>query len=173
MRNCFIAAAVLLGIAIAAAPSSADSWRTSPHVRPLGPEAAAFLADAGQRAAIVRDLVAGLADTDVVVYVKDGREGCGRGLRACLTFLVSAANVRYLLVRIDRWQVAPWERIGWLAHELQHAIEIARAPEIRDATSLARFYGRVGWRSGPGRFETTLARSAGDLALRQLSDSRH
>lgn len=173
MRNCFIAAAVLLGVAIAAVPSCADTWRSSPHVRPLGPTAAAFLADAGRRAAVVRDLVARLADTDVVVYVEDSQGGCGRGVRACLTFLVSAATVRYLLVRIDRWQVAPWDRIGWLAHELQHALEIAHAPEVRDEATLTRFYNRVGWRSGPGRFETNLARSVGDLAIRQLAGSRH
>lgn len=172
MRNCSIAAAVLLGIAIAGTPSYADSWRSAPHVRPLGPRAAAFLADASRRSIVVSELVASLARTDVVVFLEDGYEGCAGGVRACLTFVTSAAGVRYVLVRIDRWRIAPWDRIAWLAHELQHAVEIAGAPEVQDSSTLARFYGRVGWHSGRGLFETSLARAAGDLARSQLAAAR-
>ena len=121
----------------------------------------------------MRGLVERLDETDVVVYLADAIEGCSPNLRACLTFLASAAGTRYLLVRTDRWLVAPWDRIGWLAHELQHAMEIAAAPSVQDPASLGRFYGRVGWQSGPGRFETSQARVTGDRARQQLAGQNH
>jgi len=37
------------------------------------------------------------------------------------------------------------ELVCTLAHELQHVVEIADAPEVRDTRSLLRFYDRIGW----------------------------
>ena len=39
-----------------------------------------------------------------------------------------------------------------LAHELQHAVEIADAPEVVDEASLKELYRRLGADSGPGAF---------------------
>ena len=173
MRSRFIAVAVavLLGLPLGVGPASAHVPRPGPHVRPLTPSATAFLADATGRSPIVRNLVERLGETDVVVYLAESMDGCAPNLRACLTFLVSAAGTRYVIVRVDRWLVAPWDRTAWLAHELEHAIEIAGAPEVQDAASLARFYRRIGWQSGSGRFESHQARATGNLVRQKLGST--
>ncbi|MFI5178188.1 MAG: hypothetical protein ACHQO8_06485, partial [Vicinamibacterales bacterium] len=48
--------------------------------------------------------------------------------------------------------------IELVGHELQHVVEIARTPEIRDEDSLARAFDRMGWRVTAGHFETDAAR---------------
>jgi hypothetical protein len=116
----------------------------------------------------VENLVEELAGTDVVVYLADTiREG-GRA-PGYLTFLASAAGVRYVVVHIDRWCISPFDRIAVLAHELQHAMEVAQAPEVRDEATLALFYRRIGWQSGAGRFETAKARDTGERVRHQLT----
>jgi len=44
-----------------------------------------------------------------------------------------------------------------LAHELQHAVEIAQAPEARDAQALEALMRRIGWCRGGRLFETGAA----------------
>jgi len=34
--------------------------------------------------------------------------------------------------------------LGWLGHELQHAVEVASAPDVREDGSLERLYRRIG-----------------------------
>jgi hypothetical protein len=167
-----VGAVVLLSGLPGAAGAAAGTREPGVHLRPLTHTAATLLAEATTGSPVVRDLVARLEATDLVVYLEDAAEGCAPDLRACLRFLVAAGGVRYVVVRVDRWGVSPWDRIGWLAHELQHAVEIAGAPEVRDAITLARFYGGVGWQSGRNRFETSLARAAGTLARQQLDGTR-
>jgi hypothetical protein len=90
--------------------------------------------------------------------------------KASLAFMTSSAGTRYLQVRIDRWRVPPWEAIAWLGHELQHAMEIAQAPEVHDDASLARLYRRIGWQWGGGTgFESDLARATGRRIIEELS----
>jgi hypothetical protein len=36
------------------------------------------------------------------------------------------------------------EALGWLGHELQHVVEVASAPDVREDGSLERFYRRIG-----------------------------
>jgi hypothetical protein len=91
---------------------------------------------------------------------------------ACLTFVSFAAGTRYLMVRVDRWGRAPWDRVAQLAHELQHAMEIAQAPEVQDAASLARLYRRIGWACGTRSFESDQARITGNLVRDQLRNLR-
>ena len=89
---------------------------------------------------------------------------------AYLRFVSRAAGLRYLLVQVARWDVSPTDRVAWLAHELQHAVEIARAPDVQDNASVARLYRQIGWQSGRGRFETSEARWVGRLARFQLGE---
>jgi hypothetical protein len=57
---------------------------------------------------------------------------------------------RYLRIAVD-FQGAPNRVISLLAHELQHAVEVAQAPEARDAESLERMFSRLSIQRGcPG-----------------------
>jgi hypothetical protein len=164
--------AVLLALSVAGPPArSAQSPTPAPHVRPLTKSAAALLADATARSPIVKGLVEDLEQTNVVVYLVDSMDG-PREVTACLTFVSFAAGTRYLMFRVDRWVSAPWDRIAQLAHELQHAMEIAEAPEVQDAASMARLYKHIGWECGKRSFESAQARITGNLVRDQLRGLR-
>jgi hypothetical protein len=89
-----------------------------------------------------RALVEQLEQSDVVVYVQCERQAQTR-VAGRLTFVSAAGGLRYVLVRLARLNSRP-QQIAILAHELQHAIEIAGTPAIVDEDSLAQEYFRLG-----------------------------
>jgi hypothetical protein len=127
------------------------------------------LLDEGLRmSSTLRALVARLHASDVIVYLRcDGPSGAdGR-----LTFVSSAGGYRYVVVRMARLPRA--QQIAIMAHELQHAVEIADTPAIVDGPSLVREYRRIGYAneatSLPGvSFDTDAAVNAGKQVLKEL-----
>ena len=62
------------------------------------------------------------------------------------------------------------EAIALIGHELQHALEIADATEVRDTTSLVRLYERIGHMSiGEHAYDTEAARDTGRVVRRELA----
>jgi hypothetical protein len=89
-----------------------------------------------------------------------------------LTFLTTAAGYRYVVVRMAR--LARAQQIAMMAHELQHAVEIAETPAIVDGPSLVREYRRIGYENPSSRlpgvsFDTQAATRAGEQVLRELT----
>jgi hypothetical protein len=167
MRSPHVFAAAAL-VAILTGPA-ATANPASPHVRGLSQPGRDLVTHASARSSVVRALMDAIEATDVVVYVTV--EPLPEHQRsAYLSFLTAGGGLRYLVVKVD-WVASPWEAIALLAHELQHAMEIAAAPEVRDAASLASLYSHIGWRSGEGQWETSRARGAGERARRELSSS--
>lgn len=167
MRKALIGILLTLtvGGAARADPAAPGPWT---HVLPLNPRAISLLADAAERSSIVRSLMEELERTDLVVYITDLMP-VPSGPSSYLTFLSREATMRYVLVRIDHWRSSPYERIAMLGHELQHALEVAAAPEVHDANGLARLYRRIGWEGQPDRFETAAARDTGDRVRGEVS----
>jgi hypothetical protein len=132
------------------------------------------LIDAGVRhSATFRDLVDRLERSDVVVYVRCGRDPDAR-VAGRLTFVSAAGGLRYVVVRIVP-SGARAHQIAVLAHELQHAVEIADTPAIVDSASLAREYLRMGHvnrhSTTPGiAFDTVAAIDAGRRVLGEISN---
>lgn len=58
--------------------------------------------------------------------------------------------------------------IAAIAQQLQHAIEVAHAPEVVDHASLRRFYERLRAPSGPIPYDTSGAREMGAVVLSEL-----
>jgi hypothetical protein len=116
-----------------------------PHVRTTEHKVTALINLGLARSATFRQLVDQLNASDVLVYVelKQVRDD----LAAYLAHdIVVAGGRRYLHIAIetlgtDRHIVA---RLG---HELQHAVEVAQAPEVRDAAGLERLFSRLDVRS--------------------------
>jgi hypothetical protein len=151
---------------VAAAGTPQPAWM---HTRPLTPGATALLSDAARRSVMVRTLLETLEQTDVVVYVSDSMAGSEEEPPAYLTFLSRGGGIRRLLVRIAPSWSPPAEAIPPLGHELQHALEVARAPEVQNASTMAQLYRRIGWEGRTGRFETDRARAVGVLVRNQLA----
>ena len=87
-------------------------------------------------------LVRRLEQSDVVVYVECHARMESR-VAGRLVFVSSVGGLRYVVVRLARLPTRP-QQIAILAHELQHAVEIADTPAIVDSLSLAREYQRFG-----------------------------
>jgi hypothetical protein len=139
------------------------------HTRPLTPGAFDLLARATERSSIVRTLLMNLEKSDVVVYLTDSTSGAVVRSRAYLAFVSHAAGIRYVLVRIDRWRLSPGEWAVSLGHELQHALEIAAAPEIKDQPGMARLYRHIGREGQPGQFESDGAQAISHRIKRELA----
>lgn len=140
-----------------------------PHVRPQDSQMRALIDDAIASSATVRALVARIIASDVVVFVacehNPAVKASGR-----LNFMTSAGGLRYLVIRLR-----PTRRsaaIAMLAHELQHAAEIADTPSIVDNESLGREYERIGYRSGASHggmaFDTKAAVETGRRVVAEL-----
>ncbi|HET9191980.1 MAG TPA: hypothetical protein VFO21_03830 [Vicinamibacterales bacterium] len=140
-----------------------------PHVRAEDSQMRALIDDAVASSPTVRALVARITASDVVVFVACERSPAVKA-SGRLNFMASAGGLRYLVVRLK-----PARRsaaIAMLAHELQHAAEIADTPAIVDDESLGREYERIGYRShashGGVAFDTKAAVDTGRRVAEEL-----
>jgi hypothetical protein len=163
------------------APLARDGVRveTAPPrgVRPQGREAEQLLADARRLSPTVRRLLAELQASDVLVFLEvlPGPR-CSDPPRwqllvpSVLALVAAGAGARHLKIEVYGYHGT--DRISWLAHELQHAVEIASAPEVTDDAALNRLYHRIGYRSGAHSWETTAAIDIGNQVLAELASAR-
>ncbi len=120
-----------------------------------------------------RALAARLEQSDVIVYVI--ADVCPPpGIAGRLTFLSATGGVRYVAVRLRRLG-SPLLEVAVLAHELQHAVEIADHASIVDQQALAREYLRIGHVNTsmpPGTaFDTRAAVAVGYDVYRELTST--
>ena len=120
-----------------------------------------------------RELIAALELLDSVVYVEEGT--CRhRELRAC-TQVMATPGGRNLLIRFNPRQPIPFA-VAQLAHELYHAHEVAREPQVVDSASLQDLYRRIGDRGCASQsdncWETRAAMAFEALVARELSRGR-
>jgi hypothetical protein len=152
---------------------AADSITDSPRrpIRTTDRRLRMLLQEGVRTSPTLRALVEHLQTSDVVVYLNcdgvtenptDGR----------LSFVSSAGGYRYIVIRMTRL-LSPERQIALMAHELQHAVEIANAREVVDEDSLLREYRRIGyvnpWSTLPGiAFDTHAAVQAGTQVLKEM-----
>lgn len=106
-------------------------------------------------------LVAALDRTDVIVYVETNNRMPQRVAGRLLFGTASSGGPRYLRVQIAR-DASSNSQIAAIAHELQHALEVAEAPEVRDEAGLERYYRRIGIRGALERsYDTAAAQLTG------------
>ena len=138
----------------------------SPRVRPEG-DAVRALIDRGRgQSATFRDLIDRLDGANVIVYVR--LSGSSQGVPAGLFWASGDTGVRRLLIKIDRFGRSPDELTALLAHELQHANEVASDLEITDLASFQKSFASRGWKHTAG-FETAEARKVAQKVAAELS----
>jgi hypothetical protein len=93
-----------------------------------------------------RALVEELGASDLIVYVSMRRLG-SRDLRGRLEFLGATATDR-IVRAMFAFPLDRQARITTLGHELRHAIEVARAPEIRSARAFDTYFRTHGHSTG-------------------------
>jgi hypothetical protein len=121
------------------APGSARS-----HLRIHNDRIDEALQYAIRRAPSFARLVTALEALDRVVYIEAGR--CAhREVRSCLN-LMTGHEATTLVIHLDPRQEMRCV-VAQLAHELYHALEIAREPDVVDVAAIERLYERIGERS--------------------------
>jgi hypothetical protein len=135
--------------------------RTVRRVRPMDAWADESLDRGLLRSAVVRTLVSELEHTDVIVHVQTVST-LPMGTAGQTRLSLDVGSCRYIRIQLAR-ALLPDERAAILAHELQHAAELARAG-ARDDHDVRALYERIGREVADGTFETAEARDAGARA---------
>src|SRR5688572_20493535 len=133
MKPCVTAAFLILAPFVAsteaAQPSGSSHARATARLRPATETVRVMVDDAIERSATVRALAREIAASDLIVYVEMGRPAPPA---IATTVLVTATpRTRYVRITIDA-MTPPNGLVPLLAHELQHAVEIARNLDVRD-----------------------------------------
>ena len=152
--------------------SLANAASGGPHVRSTDAGMLERLREGRSQSATFRALVDDLERTNTIVYVEHGICGFGH-YRACLPHAVTiAGGHRYIRIVVDPGESGAHE-LSLIAHELQHALEIARTPGIRGADDITALFRRIGRspqcpRGMPDCFETSNALATGRAVLEEV-----
>jgi hypothetical protein len=127
-----------------------------------------LIVDAGAASSTIRTLVARIERSDLIVYVRCA-SFAKSALVGRLVFMTAVLGQRLLMIEIkspEQWHT----QVATLAHELQHAVEIADAPSVRSQTALAQHYRQAGIMvaANPYVFDTRAARETGLRVQREL-----
>jgi len=144
----------------------AGTQATLPHIRSGGADVRALLDLGYARSATFKSLVDRLERAPVIVFVRFAR--CTGRVPACVHYLGERDGDRYVRIAIDRLEGGEARLCCLLAHELQHAVELADAPEARTHPDVERLLARIGRQWGEG-FETDAAAAVAREVERELS----
>jgi len=137
------------------------------HLRAVDKRVSDAIADGLGRSATFVSLVTALNSSDVIVYIETSRT-MPSSLAGRMLIAAGPANQRYLRVQIS---AAPRgvELISLIAHELQHALEVAASPDVRDEQSLITLYRAIGHGPrGQHKYDTIAAQNAGRQVRTEL-----
>jgi hypothetical protein len=170
---------LVFALAVGAAATTQDRPETR-HVRSEQPDVVALLHDGIVRSATLAAIVAVLDASDVVVYMESSRHmpnlsplyETGRLDGYLVHSVATVGNQRYLRIIVNA--DLPGDRlISIMAHELQHAVEIAQAVTIRSDAGMRRFFQSLdSGRCAPRCAETKAAKRVQDVVLRELRNRR-
>ena len=136
-----LAALTLLMLVTPATASEPPASRSS-NVRAETSGLKQLIADGISGSAAFRALVSTVEQSDLVVYVRC-RLFPEHELRGRLGLLSAVRGHRYAVIEISCYQ--PYGAlIATLAHELQHAVEVASAPWVVDTHTFEEFYAATG-----------------------------
>lgn len=137
------------------------------HVRTTDERAEAAVTFGIERSPTFRALVDAITRSDLIVYIT-AQFDMAVPLDGELHLVTSVGNHRYMRILV-RSELSPWDRCAMVAHELQHAREVAEAPWVRDNAALDALYHEIGFGVGTDRHETDAARDVSIRVAQELS----
>ena len=149
--------AVLLFVTLA--PSAAAS-PTAPRLRAIDARLARLIQETLRRSATFADMARALQRSDVILYVVPATRELPSELLGRVLFVCDAGRVRYLRAEIHMRRTDA-DLVATIAHELQHTLEVAAHPDVRDEQGVRGLYGEIGCSRRPNRFDTKAADEAG------------
>lgn len=164
--------ALVVIFSITAAAASVDPYPV-PVVRVLSPRLAHTLCGAARVSPTLRELLRALERSDLIVHVSGlsplAARGLGsRRLAGTMRFVTATPTRRFLRLTVDE-SLPPHRRAAVLAHELWHALEVAREPRVVDRHSFEALYRHIGHQSfgRPSWYDTKGAVAAGTGSSRR------
>jgi hypothetical protein len=142
------------------------------HIRTAEPSLASAVTTGVHWSPLFRDLIRRLDVSDVVVYLEYAKT-LDDGIAGQLSFVSSAADLRYVKIVIDR-RLLGGDRVSMLGHELQHATEVADATWVVDQATMATLHSRVGierMSCGHRVFDSRAAIDAGNRIRREIGSA--
>lgn len=158
---------LVVELAIEPASWPAEAMPTPCHVRPMDRALADVVDEGRRRSATFRDLLAALETSDVFAYVQMSAR-LPREIAGSLDLVGATDSVRYVRVFLNIANRGD-TRVWVLAHELQHAVEIAAAPEVRTEGAFRALFRRIGKTGGAGRMDTRAAQEVGARVQAELA----
>ncbi len=139
------------------------------HVRSTDPRVQEWLRRGAAESQTFRSLLDTLAKSDLIVHV----QAVDRLMTAGQTyFVIATATVRYVRIEVS-FRGNLNETIALIGHELQHAVEIAQEPRIRDRQTLSLFYrGMPGNSMSATEYDSVAARVIEDRVRREMWGAR-
>jgi hypothetical protein len=163
---------LLVGIAARAFANEAPDF---PRVRPANAAARQLFDRAMEQSATVRRLAAELERSDLIVQIVVGPPSLthvfsGAAHHASLRFLCASRGYRYVAIWLEAGGIrgGAARQVAILGHELAHAVEVARAPEVTDQASMRGQFERLGREVSWQRFETDGAQAVERLVEREV-----
>jgi hypothetical protein len=153
----------------AATAQPQDRPLRDPRIRSSDPEVLDAIETGAQASETLRELIAHVEASDIVVYVVL-RPSPSPSVAAHVSFISAAGGRRYVYIVIDP-RYGGCQLTALLGHELQHVVEIADEPSVVDERSLAEFYRRIGFATNGWaleRFESQRAIDAGQRVMREM-----
>jgi hypothetical protein len=161
-----------------AAPGRATSVDDAPglftRVRSTERFMIALIREGYERSPTFRNLVDTLQQSNVIVYVQPAACAGGR-IRSCLVAVGGSSQSRQIRIKVDPRHTTNDRLIATVAHELQHAAEVAEHPEVIDGSGLLKLYRKLAFgRCHEGlseECETTRALATEEKVQEELSNS--
>lgn len=155
-------------LALTTGVDARDRLADSPHLRPATPAASSFVSGAAAASPIVRGLLEKLEQGNVVAYVHLVPATPGLA-PSTLTFVGRSSSQRFVLLHIGN-DVPADRQIALLGHELQHVLELTRAPWVTSQADVQSLLAMIGWRDATraSGFETGAAVAVEHKIAKQL-----
>ena len=118
----------------------ASSFR---NLRVSDPEIVSAISACYVHSTTCHQLIDEIESSSTVVFLTLGQCVPGRG-GSGLRFVTAATDARYLQIVLDR-DLRGRPLLKTLAHELQHVVEVVRAPQVVDRSSFRVLYERIGF----------------------------
>jgi hypothetical protein len=139
MSDALMLVMTLLGFQAQDAVAGTASRMLYTHVRSTNEYTIGLVREGYERSAAFRALVDALERSNVVVLVQPGLCAGGR-IRSCVVSVVGSERDRHIRVKVDPQHTVSNGLIATIAHELQHAVEIAEHPDVTDGSKTLRLY---------------------------------
>jgi hypothetical protein len=111
------------------------------RVRPADAEMRRLVVDGHRRSPTFRALIAELHQSNVMVTIQGG--ACAKGrIRSCVSDVQTDGRQRFVRVKVD-FRTTDDRLIATIGHELQHAVEIAREPDVSTSEQVLSLYRRI------------------------------